>query len=194
MKAMCKRLGVLVLLAMAGCASKPEPIGGGPDVGKPEFPPGMIENVVQSSVEAALVSPEFRRYLMDFRASHNGRNPVVKVGRIDSDAPMGDTETLKTSLIRPFLRHLISAGLVEISDAERPLCEKHANGELGITCTCMAQRPRAADLVLLLEVKFRAEKKGHNQLRFELSMVDLRNGQMVWLFSKADFLARWDRI
>ena len=35
MKALCKRLGVLVLLAMAGCVSEPEPVGGGPYVNKP---------------------------------------------------------------------------------------------------------------------------------------------------------------
>lgn len=183
MKAMCKSLGVLVLLAMAGCALNTEPIGGGPDVGKPEFPPGMLENVVRSSVEAALTSPEFRRYLEDFRASHDGRNPVVKVGRIYSDAPMGDKETLKTRLMRPFLARLMSASLVEISDAERLPCEKHANGEPSITCACMVKHPRAADLVLLLEVRFREEKKGQRQLHFELSMVDLRDGQIVWLFS-----------
>ena len=183
MKALCKRLGVLVLLAMAGCVSEPEPVGGGPYVNKPEFPPGMIEEVVRSSVEEIVASSAFLSYLEDFRASHDGRNPVVKVGRIYSDAPMGDKETLKTSLIRPFLAHLMSAGLVGVSDVEELPCRNHAIYEPSITCACKVKRPRVADLVLLLEVRFREEKEGQRQLYFELSMVDIQDGRIVWLFS-----------
>ena len=177
MKTVCTRLVMLVLLAMAGCVS---------DTARPEIMPGMLEDVAQSSVRNVLASPTFRRYVVGFRVSHGGRNPVVKVGRIRSDSPIVDTEMLKDGLVRPFLENVAAADTLEISADEGLLRTKSA--EPPETCARRRDDPRAADIVLSLDVKSREAKRGNGimeEFKFELSLDDLRDGKRVWKYSVA---------
>ena len=175
---MYMRLSLLVLLAMAGCVS---------DSGKPEILPNMVKDVARVAVRDAMMNPTLRRYVESFRAGHNGRNPVVKVGRIRSDVPLVDAETLKGSLIRPFLADLASADLVEVSSSEGLLRKRPKNDEATEIAVCRTESPRAADIVLALEVKFREEKRDDsvaNIFLFELSMADISREKIIWKYAK----------
>ena len=179
MKTMCMRLGVLALLAVAGCVS---------DTANPEIMPGMIEDVVRSSIRDAHASPTFRRYVEGFRASHGGRIPVVKVGRIRSDAPAADPEILKERLVRPFLANLAAAGLVEISETEGSLSRNPKNDEPSETCARRREIPRAADIVLSVDVKFRETRQERGivkEHKFELFVDAVRDGRRIWKYSAA---------
>ena len=171
------RLGVLVLLAMAGCVS---------DSGNSDILPNMIKEVAQAAVQGAMKSPPLYRYVERFRASHDGRNPVVKVGMIRSDVPRADEETLKEGLVRPFLMNLVRANLVDVSSHEGLLRTKSASGEATENATRGDESPRAADIVLGLDVKSSEEKRGDSvfhDIRFELRMDDIRRGKIIWKYS-----------
>jgi len=175
---MYMRLSLLVLLAMAGCVS---------DSGKPEILPNMVKDVARVAVRDAMMNPTLRRYVESFRAGHNGMNPVVKVGWIRSDVPLADAETLKESLVRPFLADLASADFVEVSSSEGLLRTRPTNDAVTEIVVCRNESPRAADIVLTLNVKFREEKRDDsvaNIFLFELSMADISRGKIIWKNTK----------
>ena len=171
------RLGVLVLLAMAGCVSAS---------GNSDILPNMVEEVARAAVRDAMTSPPLRRYVESFRSGHDGRSPMVKVGRIRSDVPRADEEKLKEGLARPFLTNLEGANLVEVSHHEGLLRTRSTSGEATENAVRGDESPRAADIVLGLDVKSSEEKRGgsvFHVIRFELLMDDTRSGKRIWKYS-----------
>lgn len=175
--------GMLFFLQI-GCSSVSKGTDAASDTSNLEIPASMIDDVMRRFVREAMLNPGFRRYLTAFRASHGGRNPVVKVSKVTLNPPSDDVELFRDRLLWPFLVELQHSDLVEISDVEGLLGTKQLrDGMTGGVASAGKRQPRAAAVALSLDVKSTVKQDGRlvsHEFEFKLGMADIQDGQVFW--------------
>ena len=173
-------IAITAVTLLHGCVST----GDGP-VANSEIPVDMVEPIMREAVMGILANPRFRFYVEKFRASHGGKNPVVKVGGITVDPLVYDMKNLKDHFVRPFLDNLLAAGIAEPSDAEGILRKSPADYK---SVYGNMNKPRAADLKLTLNVN--VQKKSDGKMKtveytFFLQIFSIKDGALVWQYKKS---------